>query len=136
MKNVITPIPKKWPSENWQSSWVPGARAGNVLYISGIAASGTDGQPVGINDFKAQAEWCLKKLGDVLGRVGADYGNVVKLTTYMVPVVGAEQVCVYFEMRKAFFGESLPASTGITVHSLVRPEYLIEIDAIAHLDEE
>lgn len=131
----ILALPKKWPSEGWQSSWVPGVRVGNVLYVSGITASHPDGRPLGIGDFKAQAERCFEKLGDVLGRAGAAYADVAKLTTYLTPQCDAEALRAYFEVRARFFGSHVPASSGVTVHSLLRPEYMLEIDAVAHLNE-
>jgi enamine deaminase RidA (YjgF/YER057c/UK114 family) len=131
----IVKLPKKWPSENWESTWVPGVRVGNIVYISGITASDINGQPVGLGDFKVQAERCLDKLRDVLGRVGGTMDDVVKLTTYLTPEARPEAVRAYFDIRAAYFGASGPASSGVTVHSLLRKEYLLEIDAIAHLKE-
>lgn len=131
----IVKLPKKWPSENWESTWVPGVRVGNIVYISGITASDIHGQPVGLGDFKVQAERCLDKLRDVLGRIGGTMDDVVKLTTYLTPDAKPESVRAYFDIRAAYFGASGPASTGVTVHSLRREEYLLEIDAIAHLKD-
>lgn len=131
----IVRLPKKWPSENWQSTWVPGVQAGNVIYVSGITATDIDGRPVGLGDFKVQAERCLEKLRDVLGRAGGTLADVVKLTTYLTPEADAEAVRAYFDIRAAYFGPHGPASSGVTVHSLLRKEYLLEIDAIAHLTE-
>ena len=126
-------LPKKWPSEEWQTSWVPGVKAGDILYISGITASDPDGNPVGISDFAVQAERCLFKLKDVVERAGITLGNVVKLTTYLTPDVPQDQIDAYFQIRQRYFQGELPASTGVTVHSLRRPEFLVEIDAIAHV---
>ena len=131
----IVPLPKKWPSENWQSTWVPGVRVGQVVYVSGITATDENGQPVGIGDIRAQTERCFAKLKDVLGRAGGRLDNVVKLTTYLAADVDAQAVAAYFEVRQAYLGDHGVASTGVNVHALRRPEYLIEIDAIAHLDD-
>jgi enamine deaminase RidA (YjgF/YER057c/UK114 family) len=131
----IEPLPKKWPSENWQEHWVPGVKIGNVVYISGIASSDTDGRPVGVGDLAAQVARCFERLTDVLGRAGGSLSDVVKLTTYLTPQVDADGVRLYFDLRKQFFGAACPASTGVTVHSLAKKEYLIEIDAIAYLAE-
>jgi enamine deaminase RidA (YjgF/YER057c/UK114 family) len=131
----IERLPRKWPGENWQKTWIPAVRAGDVLYVSGIASKDNDGTPVGIGDFGAQATRCLERLEDVLERAGGTLSDVVKLTTYLTPGVSAEAVKLYFDIRAQFFGEAGPASTGVTVHSLARPEYLIEIDAIAHLQD-
>lgn len=131
----IVPLPKKWPSEDWQSTWVPGVQVGDMLYVSGITATDESGHPVGISDIKVQTERCFAKLQDVLGRVGSGLDNVVKLTTYLAAGVDADAVAAYFEVRQSYLGRHGVASTGINVHSLRRPEYLIEIDAIAHLKD-
>lgn len=125
-------LPKKWPSENWESAWVPGIQVDNTIYVSGITSTSVDGEVIGIGDFKAQATRCLEKLQDVLGRAGASMDDVVKLTTYLTPQVDMAEVADYFKIRAPFFGPHGPASTGVTVHSLRRKEFLIEIDAIAH----
>lgn len=135
MNQDIVPLPKKWPSENWRSTWVPGVRVGNIIYVSGITATDESGQPVGIDDIRTQTERCFAKLQDVLGRAGAKLDRVVKLTTYLTASVDAAAVAAYFEVRQSYFGQHGMASTGITVSSLRRPEYLIEIDAIAHLTD-
>ncbi|MNY46771.1 Enamine/imine deaminase [compost metagenome] len=135
-KQDIVPLPKKWPSENWQSTWVPGVQVGNIVYVSGITATDESGQPVGIGDIRAQTERCFAKLQDVLSRAGGGLDRVVKLTTYLAASVDADAVAAYFEVRQSYYGQHGVASTGINVHSLRRPEYLIEIDAIAHLKDD
>lgn len=126
-------LPKKWPSENWQDSWVPGVAANGIIYISGITASSPDGTPIGVGNFEMQARRCLEKLQDVVGRAGGTLADVVKLTTYLTPEVKNEDLGAYFDLRKEFFGSMFPASTGITVHALLKKEYMLEIDAIAHV---
>ena len=126
-------LPKKWPSENWQDAWVPGVKADGILYISGITSSDPDGMPVGVGDFEKQARRCIEKLKDVVGRAGGSLADIVKLNTFLTPEVKHEDLKKYFDVRKEFFGNAFPASTGVTVHSLLKKEYMIEIDAIAHL---
>ncbi|MCZ0738053.1 RidA family protein [Phreatobacter sp. AB_2022a] len=126
-------VAKKWPSERWQETWVPAVKADNVLYVSGITATDIDGRPIGSGDFAAQAERCLDKLSDVLGRVGGSLQDVVKLTTYLSPNAGPDAAAQYFAVRERYFGRDGPASTGVVVAALIRPEYLLEIEAIAHL---
>ena len=38
------------------------------------------------------------------------------------------------DIRREFFKNTYPAATGIVVHSLLSPEWLIEIDFLAVLD--
>jgi enamine deaminase RidA (YjgF/YER057c/UK114 family) len=39
-------------------------------------------------------------------------------------------------VRKKYFGDYYPATTAVEVRRLYRPEYMIEIEAIAVLDTE
>jgi 2-iminobutanoate/2-iminopropanoate deaminase len=135
-RHEIVRLPKKWPAENWQEAWVPAVKVGNILYISGITSTDSDGNPVGIGDFGAQATRCLDRLKEVLGRAGGTLSDVVKLTSYLTPGVNADGVTLYFDIRKKYFGGAYPASTGVTVHSLAKKEYLVEIDAVAHLHDD
>jgi enamine deaminase RidA (YjgF/YER057c/UK114 family) len=38
------------------------------------------------------------------------------------------------EIRREYFKDNFPAATGVVVHSLLRPDWLIEIEFTAVLD--
>ena len=111
----------------------PAVRVGNTLYISGqVPKDGTD-RVVGIGDFDAQVRQVFANLRAVLTEGGGDFANVVKLTTYLTR---RDQFEAWRRMRAEAFGvEPLPASTLVVVSGLSNADFLVEIEAIAVLDD-
>jgi enamine deaminase RidA (YjgF/YER057c/UK114 family) len=64
---------------------------------------------------------------------GATFDNVVKMTTL---IVDFDRVVLprLFAIRPEYIDEKTPATTLIGVQALARPEYLLEIEAIALVD--
>jgi enamine deaminase RidA (YjgF/YER057c/UK114 family) len=81
----------------------------------------------------AQAEQVYRNVVTALDAAGAKPSDVVKLTTY---VVGhrPELLQSIMAARRPAFGDHHPASTYVGVQALARPQYLIEVEAIAVLD--
>jgi enamine deaminase RidA (YjgF/YER057c/UK114 family) len=97
-----------------------------------VAVDGS-GQVVGAGDFAAQAAQVVPNLEAILAEAGCTLRNVVKFTTYLTR---HEDFTVFTAWRKmaypTLFPDGVyPPSTGVVVSSLVRPELLLEIDAIA-----
>ena len=97
-----------------------------LLYISGEVGVLPDGTvPEGI---EAQAEACWRNIIAILADAGMGVGDLVKITTYLVR---PEDVAAAGAARAKYFGDARPGSATIIVKALVRPEWLIEIEAIA-----
>ena len=108
---------------------------GELLYIAGTVAVGMQGELVGAGDIKAQMRQVFENIGGVLAGVGASFDNIVELTTYLV---GRELIAGFMEVRndlfpKLFPNGDYPANTLLIVAGLARPEWLIEIKAVAAL---
>ncbi|RUS45563.1 RidA family protein [Cohnella sp. AR92] len=131
----IVTFPPEW---EWERSMPPASivRTGNTLYLSGQIALGPDGTIVGGDDLKAQSFQCFSNIQAVLARAGASMRDIVKLVTYYACDMTPEAVKAYWEVRGQFFGDYSPASTGVRVHSLIYPDCLIEVEAIAVLPSE
>jgi 2-iminobutanoate/2-iminopropanoate deaminase len=70
----------------------------------------------------------------LLEKMGASMDDVIKTTDYIAPQA-VPQYAKTVEIRREFFKEgSYPAATGVVVHSLLRPDWLIEIDFLAVVD--
>jgi aminoacrylate peracid reductase len=54
----------------------PGAKAGNVVYVSGTLAIGKDGKTVGAGDVKAQTRFVLEAIRSVLEAAGGSLKDV------------------------------------------------------------
>lgn len=112
------------------SHYVDAVRYGDLVFISGLAGVDGDGKVAG-QDVTSQARQALLSMKTVLARLGADFGNVLKVTVYLTDVRDREKVN---EIRKEFFGNNFPASTLIGVASLVAPELKVEIEAVVGLN--
>lgn len=109
------------------------ASGGTTLWIAGQVASNAAGDVVGVGDFEAQTRRVFDNLRIALEAGGAGFENVVKLTTLIVDFT-PDLIPSLFAIRAEYIGEATPASTLIGVQALARPEYMIEIEAIAVVD--
>jgi enamine deaminase RidA (YjgF/YER057c/UK114 family) len=75
-------------------------------------------------------------LGDVLKGLGADYGNVLKFTTYLVHSQDLERFMVLRRelFPKLFKGKDYPPNTLLMIDRLVKEDFLIEVEAIAAVE--
>jgi reactive intermediate/imine deaminase len=107
---------------------------GRTVYISGQVALDVDGNLVGEGEMSAQADQVFKNLQAALAEVGATFENVVKFTVLVTDIA---QLPAVREVRDRYVNvSSPPASTALQVVSLARPEFLVEIEAIAWLPAE
>ena len=101
---------------------------GRLLYISGQVAWDTSGNIVGKGDVRAHARHTFANLRGVLQAAGGDFGNLMKITTYITKI---EDFPAVAEARSEVFGGQLPASTLIVVKGLFHPDFLIEVEGVA-----
>jgi enamine deaminase RidA (YjgF/YER057c/UK114 family) len=112
------------------------AQGSTLACIAGQLSVAADGSVHGKGDFDAQFHRVFQNLGDVLKGLGADYGHVLKFTTFLVHSQDIERFMV---LRKELFptlfpDEIYPPNTLLVVDRLVKEEFLIEVEAIAALD--
>lgn len=104
--------------------------AKTLLYISGQVAYDSQGNPAHAGDFAAQARLALQSLKAQVEAGGGTINNIVKVNTYLTDMSNRAPLAA---IREEFFGKKMPASTLVGVTALARPEWLIEIEAIAVL---
>ena len=110
-------------------------------YAHGVAVRGrelvvTSGQlgiaPDGTvpNDARGQAEICLANIDAILSEAGLSRGDVVRLNAY---VTGREHMAGYMAARDAWLAGTghMPASTLMIVAGFTRPEFIVEVEALA-----
>ena len=107
------------------------ASGGGMLFVSGQVALDASGELVGEGDCGAQARQTFANVGQVLKAAGATWDDVVKLTAFLVDPGDYD---AFAAARAEVFPESGPASSTVIVAALVRPEFLIEIEAVAAID--
>lgn len=86
---------------------------------------------VGVGDFAAQAEKVFQNLGEALASAGASFDDVVKVTIYLTDMKNRPEL---LRIRTKYFKRDPPASTLVQVASLVRPEFMLEIEAVAVIE--
>jgi reactive intermediate/imine deaminase len=99
-----------------------------TLYISGQVALDSSGAIVGEGDLKAQVQQVFENLKVALQACGATFDHVAKITIFMVDV---SEIQTFRDVRDRYFERGLPASSLVQVARLARPEFLIEIEAVA-----
>ncbi|MFI9728902.1 MULTISPECIES: RidA family protein [unclassified Streptomyces] len=102
---------------------------GRLVAVSGQLALDEDGALVGEGDAGAQARQVFENLRRCLAAAGATFDDVVKLTYFVtdmahLPAVRAARAAHVPDDR-------LPAASAVQVAALVRPEFLLEVEALA-----
>ena len=110
---------------------VAAVRGGKMIFISGQVALDENGRIIGEGDLRTQIVQVYKNLEVALQAAGAGFEDVLKQTIFVVNYKPADRD-VIVEIRDRFLSkENPPASTLLGVQSLARPEYLVEIEAVA-----
>jgi enamine deaminase RidA (YjgF/YER057c/UK114 family) len=106
---------------------------GRTIYIAGQIALDQSGKIVGQNDFRAQTQQVFENIKAALAAVGADFTHVIKLNMYVIDI---SQLPILREIRDRYVNTANPpASTLVEIRRLAREEFLIEIEAVAHVPE-
>ena len=102
---------------------------GRTVYLSGQVGFSPDGQIVGMGDTRAQAEQAFANLAAGLEAVGGSFGDVVKLTIFMIDMADFGAVR---EVRDTFVNIARPpASSAVQVSGFVFDWIRVEIEAVA-----
>jgi enamine deaminase RidA (YjgF/YER057c/UK114 family) len=102
------------------------------VYIAGQVALDKSGDLVGKDDFRAQLQQVFEKLKAAVEASGGDFHSVITLNYYCAASVDPSQLPVVREVRDKYVNTANPpTSTFVFVQRLVRPEWLIEVDAVA-----
>ena len=100
--------------------------ASRLVFCSGQLGVDKDGVvPEGV---EAQARLCFRAIAAILDEAGMTLGDIVRVNAY---VVGAEYLAGYMKVRDEFIGNPPPASTLMVVQGFARPEFKVEIEAVA-----
>jgi enamine deaminase RidA (YjgF/YER057c/UK114 family) len=114
------------------------ATSGNTktVYISGQVSVDQNKNLIGAGDLGVQAVQAFENLQLALMAAGATAADVVKLNIYVKDYRPEDAPLINNALRKCFPHQNLPASTWLGVQSLAKEEFLIEVDAIASVEQE
>jgi len=107
--------------------YVPGTRKGPFVFTSGQVAFDRSGNLVGKGDIRAQTRQVLENVKAVIEEGGAMLSDVLKTTVFLSDI---GDFAAMNEVYAQFFGELKPARSTVQA-ALARPEFLVEIEAIA-----
>ena len=97
-----------------------------ILFVSGQLGIGVDDAIP--PDTAAQARLCFSNIEAVLQEAGMHMSDIVRINAY---VAGREHLQPYMEVRNALFSHPAPSSTLMIVSGFARPEFTVEIEAVA-----
>ena len=123
-KQALNPA---WPRAA-KSGFAMGMRVGDTIYVSGQVSLDPEGRTVGVGDMTVQARQVFANIEAVLAEADATMADVVKITTYVTDMA---RYAEYNAVRAEVFPDALIASATVTSPRLVKPEYLVEVEAIA-----
>ncbi len=109
------------------------AQGSRTIYFSGQVAWDAEQNLVGENDLRAQVRQSLRNVETAVTSANGTLNDIVALRIYIVHN-WMGKIAPVSEALREFFPENPPASTWIGVHSLARPEFLIEIEGTAVLE--
>jgi enamine deaminase RidA (YjgF/YER057c/UK114 family) len=117
-------------------SQIAEVKSGKLVYIAGQVPFDQAGQLVGKDNFLAQAEQVFKNLEAAVVAAGGTFDDVVKLNYFCVEGVDPSLIPGILAIRDRFVNtKTPPISTFVVVKRLVRPEWLIEIEAVAVVNQ-
>jgi len=105
--------------------------SGQLIFIAGQVALDASGNLVGPGDFRAQAEQVFRNLKLAVEAAGGTFKNIIKLNIH---VLDRARLLEYREVRDRYIDvQNPPVSTAVQVASLFRPDFMIEVEAVAVL---
>jgi enamine deaminase RidA (YjgF/YER057c/UK114 family) len=108
---------------------------GTTVYLSGQVPSDATGKLIGEGDFEAQVEQVFHNLKLAVEAAGGTMADIVKLNYYVVADLDPAIVPKLRPIRDRYINvENPPASTFLVVARLMRPGWLIEIEAVAAIE--
>ena len=125
-------------------AWSPGIKVGPWLFLSGITSVdygagktvGRDAEPAPFTQGKVdpEAQWrqVLTNIKEVIEGAGGTMADVVLANVY---VTDMSYYVDYQWVRNEFFVEPYPVCTAIEVGALVHPDWVLEIEVQAYIEE-
>jgi enamine deaminase RidA (YjgF/YER057c/UK114 family) len=108
-------------------------RAGPIVTVSGTAPLGPDGRTVARGDAAGQARRCFEIIAKALEGAGASLRHVVRTRILLTRIEDWEAVAA---VHGEIFREIRPVNTIMQVSRFIDPEWLLEIEADAVVDDE
>ena len=103
-------------------------RVGRTVHVAGTTATDQEGRVLAKGNAAEQTKIVIQRIDRALKEVGASLSDIVQTRMYVINENDCYRV---MKSHGEVFKEIRPASTLVVVRSLVDPEMLIEIEALA-----
>ena len=110
----------------------PGMRVGDLLFVSGNVGVDGSGNLVGGSDCEAQSRQVMANIRAIVDAAGGKMEDVAKITCFITDI---SNYTAYAKVRAETWPSNPPASSTVVVAGLVRPEYLVEVEAIVRMPD-
>lgn len=107
------------PHHEW--NYAEAYRSGNLVYISGVPASGPMDQAL---------DNVYRTLQATLKQYNLDFTHVIKENLY---TTNMEEMAKHHLVRKQFYGTHTPAATWVQIERLLMPNAVLEVELIAEI---
>jgi len=105
-----------------------GVKVGDTIYLSGTVAFDNDGNVIGAGSVYEQSKQVFTNIEGALKCAGASMADVIKITTFLTDISGYGE---FGRARTEAFPNGVPASAAYETSALIKPELLVEVEAIA-----
>ena len=107
-------------------------RSGKVIAVTGTAPLGPDGKTVSIGDAAGQARRCLEIIKAAIEGLGGKMSDVIRTRILLTRIEDWEKVAW---VHGEFFTDIRPANTIMQVVRFIDPDWLVELEADAIIEE-
>jgi enamine deaminase RidA (YjgF/YER057c/UK114 family) len=122
-RRVSSPAVAEPPPGTWSNCRV----VGDQVFIAGMTARAADFESIETAGAYEQARIIFAKIRHLMEAAGGTIDDVVKLNIYLADINDREAV---WKARRETFTGDFPVSALLEVSRLVRPEMLVEIEAV------
>jgi enamine deaminase RidA (YjgF/YER057c/UK114 family) len=127
-KTLITPAGHPASRGAYSPGLLVEHNGSSTLFVTGQLAVDAQGNVVAPDDAAAQTEFVFGLIGAVLRAGGMDFGDVVKVQTFLTRMGDYPK---YTPVRDRFFSATRPVSTLLEVKGLAREGCCVEIEVVA-----
>ena len=107
-------------------------RSGHIIAVAGTAPIGPDGKTIGIGDPATQARRCIEIIRSALEQAGSGLSDVIRTRILLTRIEDWERVG---QVHGEFFVNIRPANTVMQVSRFIDPDWLVEIEADAVIED-